>query len=362
MKTLTRMIMLPVVTGLLVSGASVAAHGAQPLDARVERDQTGAATVRWADGGSGNRPVDVFVSARADATPRTATLISGADSDGQELLPADGPQRTYVLLRDVRSGQVTRVAERVLPLAQGSNFRDIGGYRTADGHHVRWGRIYRAGATPMVTDSDIARIKGLGLVDMIDLRSSEERVLAPTRLTGIRYTAIDYSMQAMMPTAAAGSIDMIGLYHNMPAFLAPQLKIVFSDLLLNKGPILYHCSAGQDRTGVTSAIVLAALGVPRETILADYHLSTTYRRPQYEMPRISPEQAAANPTARMFAGYQNAPGAAVPQPLKTKEGRAYLEGALEEIDTRWGSVDGFLKAEIGLTAQDIRQLRAAYTE
>lgn len=331
----------------------------RPTNAEVTRDGAGNIVVSWVDG----NPVDVFVSDKADATFTAGGVISAADRDGREVIAKPGLARLYFVLRDTRSGETTRVAERMLPLAQGSNFRDIGGYATGEGRHVKWGLIYRSGASPLLTEGDVAQVKALGLVDMIDLRSSEERVLAPTRLTGIRYTSIDYSMMSMMPTAAvAGANSMYELYRKMPAFLTPQLRIVFDDLLRRKGPIMYHCSAGQDRTGLTTAVVLSALGVPRATIIADYHLSTRLRRPEFEMPPISPAMAEANPVARMFAGYQKAPGATTPSPLKTAEGKAYLEGAFAEIDSRWGGVDGYLTREIGLTPQQLKALRLAYTE
>ena len=107
-------------------------------------------------------PIDVFVADRADATPATARLISAGDRDGHEQVAVDPAGRPYFLLRDKADGTVTEVAERLLPLEQGSNFRDIGGYAGADGKHVRWGQIYRSGATPLLTDADQSRIAGLG--------------------------------------------------------------------------------------------------------------------------------------------------------------------------------------------------------
>src|SRR3546814_13513140 len=90
-----------------------------------------------------------------------------------------------------------RVAERALPLEHGSNFRDIGGYPAAGGKHVRWGMIFRSGGTPLLNDADEQRIGALKLGAMVDLRSSEERVLAPTRIYGVRYPAVGYSMGTM---------------------------------------------------------------------------------------------------------------------------------------------------------------------
>jgi len=251
--------------------------------------------------------------------------------------------------------------ERVVPLEAGSNFRDIGGYPAAGGRHVRWGLVYRSGGTPMLTAADRARIAGLRLTHMVDLRSAEERVLAPSRIDGVPYTAVGYHMADLM-AGFQGSGGTGEGYRRMPEFLAPQVRQVFGLLLRGEGPVAYNCSAGQDRTGFVTALILAALGTPYATIVEDYHLSTQYRRPEFEMPRITPEQAAANPAAAMFARFQSDPRASQPQPLMTAEGKAYLDFAFEEMKARWGGVDGYLRREIGLTPADIDKLRARYTQ
>ena len=325
-------------------------------NADVARDGT-ALTVTW----TAKKPVDVFVADRADAAPSTATIVSHADSDGTYRMPDAGTTRRYFILREAGQKQVVRTAERLIPLEKGSNFRDIGGYPAAGGKHIRWGLVYRSGATPLLTAADVEQIRALGLHDMIDLRSSEERVIAPTKLTGIRYTAVDYSMMSMTGERRALT-NGVDLYRNFPAFFAPQLRIVFDDLLRRQTPLVYHCSAGQDRTGFTTAIILSALGVPRDTIIADYHLSTTYRRPQNELPPIDDAQARANPVAGMFAAYQKSGAYSKAQPLKDASGKAFLDGAFQEIEARWGSVDTYLEREIGVGPVQRAQLRALYLE
>jgi protein-tyrosine phosphatase len=329
--------------------------------AAVERVSPTAVVVRWTD----KDPVDVLVSEKPDASGDAAKLVSRADKDGEQQLAAPASERLYVLLRDTRSGRTVRVAERLLPLEQGSNFRDLGGYPAADGKHVRWGLIYRSGGTPMLSEADLAEIRGLGLAHMVDLRSSEERVLAPSRITGVPYTAIGYSMTTMMPMDPAAMAQQSrtgGLYRQMPVFLAQHLRIVFADLLSGDGPLVYNCSAGQDRTGFVTAMILSALGVPRETIIEDYHLSTAYRRPEYEMPKIDLAAFPGNPVAAMFARGQEHPGVRKAMPLKTADGAPYLGQAFAAIDERWGSVDAYLEKEIGLTPADIAKLRALYLE
>ncbi len=343
---------------LLAAALAVLATPAWALDdAKVVRDG-GALTVTW----TSKKPVDVYVAERADAMPAAAKLVSRADGDGSFVMPEAGTTtRRYFLLREVGQKSMVRTAERLLPLDKGSNFRDIGGYQAAGGKHVRWGLIYRSGATPLLTDADVATVNGLGLTDMIDLRSSEERVIAPTRITGIRYSAVNYSMMSMLGDRRALT-NGSALYHNFPAFFAPQLRIVFDDLIRKQGPIVYNCSAGQDRTGFATAMVLSALGVPRATIIADYHLSTGYRRPENELPPIDDAMAKTSPVAGMFAALQKSPMAKVAQPLKEADGTPFLAGAFAEIDQRWGSVDAYLEKEVGLTKGALALLRATYLE
>lgn len=334
--------------------------------ATVQRMAADRVEIRWKD----TDPVDILQSDRSDAAVADARLIAAKDGDGAHSVAVAADARAYFLLRDSRSNAVVRVAERVLPLQQGSNFRDLGGYRAADGKHVRWGMIYRSGGQPMLTDADVRDIKGLGIANLVDLRSDEERVFAPTKLDGIPYSAVGYSMAAILksmaqnPSAAAGqaSVAMENVYRAFPTQLAPQLRLVFRKLLSLDGPVLYNCSAGQDRTGFASAIVLSALGVPRETIYADYLLSTPSRRPQWEVPAISDAMAQTSPVAAYFAHMQKDPAFAIAKPLMMADGTPFLTFAFAAIDQRWGSVDAYLQQEIGLSRVDLAALRTHYLE
>jgi protein-tyrosine phosphatase len=306
-------------------------------------------------------PAQVWVS--ADTALDDADKLVAKESEAKALrvaLPSDS--RAYVIVKDA-AGTATVIGERMVPLAQGSNFRDIGGYEAADGKHVRWGRIYRSGATPLLTDADLQQIKSLGLADMVDLRSSEERVLAPTRIAHVPYTAIGYSMTEMMPLEPAklGQETMGTLYGEMPGYFAPHVKVVFAKLLRAEGPLVYNCSAGQDRTGFVTAMVLSALGVPRATILQDYHLSTELRRPEYEMPKIDIAMHRDNPVAQMFGGHAS-DAMRKPSPLKTADGTAYLAKALDAIDQRWGSVEAYLEKEAGVGPAQLARLRSTYLD
>ncbi|MET0369786.1 MAG: tyrosine-protein phosphatase [Sphingobium sp.] len=269
-----------------------------------------------------------------------------------------------------REAPSTQARERVLSLEGGSNFRDLGGYATADGRHVRWGAIYRSAAMPALTAADYQRLARLNIRSDIDLRSQEERAIVPDQADrfGARYYAVDYTMardnlnydpKDSDPEKRAAYLS--SLYSAWPVSLAPQYRILFEQLLADRGGVLVHCSAGQDRTGVASALVLAALGVPRATILADYHLTTQARRPEFERALIDPAKYPGNPAVALnrTSASDSVPPA---RPLHFADGRSYLEATFARIDSQWGSVERYLDAELGIDAVDIARLKRLYLE
>lgn len=347
------MVFRPFLPALALLLAPLPALATAPDHALVTRVDDGAVTVSW----HATAPVDVLVADQPDAPVASATLAAAHVSGGSVQIAMAAIARRFVLLRDSRSGDVTRVAERVVPLVAGSNFRDIGGYDAANGRHVRWGMIYRSGATPLLTLQDQAEIATLGLTEMVDLRSDEERVLAPTRIEGVPYRAVGYSMRSVM---APGGME--GTYRTLPTLLQPHLRAVFAHLLRREGPIAYNCSAGQDRTGFVTAVILSALGTPWDEIVADYHLSTALRKPDNEMPKIDAARWPDNFAAQLFAKMQAVPGANAARPLLTSDGRPLLVVAFAELNDRWGGVDGYLHRALGLSDADLASLRTTYTE
>ena len=133
------------------------------------------------------------------------------------------------------------------------------------------------------------------------------------------------------------------------AFAERWVRTLRHELLERDGPVAYNCSAGQDRTGFATALILSALGVPRDTIYADYHLSTTYRRPEWEMPKLDATQADSNPAVALFARYQSDPGYRTPKPLLTPDNKPLLAFAFEEIEAKYGSVEAYLDNDGNVT-------------
>jgi protein-tyrosine phosphatase len=345
------------VCGLLALLLQSAAQ-ADIANARVERSSSDTLAISWED----SNPVDVYEGERPDLDLKSGQRIVQASRDGHLTVATGVGARHYFLLVDAHDRKRLEVAERLVPLEQGSNFRDIGGYTSAGGKRVRWGMIYRSGGQPLLTAQDVERIRALGIAQLVDLRSSEERTIAPTKIEGIPYAAVGYSMADLMARPGAAMSNGADVYRNFPKMLAPQLRIIFSTLLQRQQPIAYNCSAGQDRTGFATAMILTALGVPYDTVVQDYHLSTAYRRPEFELPKIDTALYPHNPVAQLFASYQQAPGWKTPQPLKDADGRPFLRGAFDEINEKWGSVDAYLAKEVGVGPREIAQLRKRYLQ
>ncbi|MGW2542239.1 tyrosine-protein phosphatase [Kitasatospora sp. NPDC001574] len=242
------------------------------------------------------------------------------------------------------------IADRSLHLASAPNFRDAGGYRTTDGRWVRTGVVYRSGDLSRLTDQDLAKLRRLGIRTVFDLRTPAEQKAAPDRLPA-GATAVSANV---LGAADTGAFDVTTPQAAVRAMVDAERTMVSADSartayrsvldsLVERDDegILFHCTAGKDRTGWASAALLTALGVPRETVEADYLASNTYR---------AAEIAAT--LAQLPPAYQ-----AVYRPLLDVRPE-YLNAGFDEVRQRFGSFDGYLRSGLGLDQRDLRDLRS----
>lgn len=259
---------------------------------------------------------------------------------------------------------------RVLPLEQGSNFRDSGDYPTLDGKRVVRGQLFRSAAMYAIdSKSDIDYLNRFEFKTVLDLRSDEERALQPDRWVladeNINYLAHDYSIMAMLKEASKKieAFDMVSFYKVIHKSQLPQTKLYFDALLNQQTPIILHCSAGQDRTGFISAMLLSALDVDRDIIMEDYELSTDLRRPYIEKGDINYIEAAkTNAFAKMMLAYGADKPKAKANPLRTEDGKPFIAYTFDEIEAEYGSVKAYLQKEVGLSGADLKRLKALYTQ
>lgn len=317
-------------------------------------------TLRWA-GLTG--PVQVYLLPNADASARAGKLLTAAANAESAVVDVPAGSRPYFLLRDKRGLEV-RVAERLLPLVGGSNFRDLGGYRGAGGRPVRWGQLYRSAVMSGLTPADFTTLSQLGIRTVCDFRANGERARdvvnwpvggSPKILTR------DYELdiKPMLAVFAGGSAPtpeqargaMAGFYRELPFQFAGQFKEMFAELLAGRAPLAFNCSAGKDRTGMAAVLILLALGVDREVAVADFLLSNRYYKPAALRPGERPD-----PTMAMFARLP--PGVA--QAFMGVD-RSYIEAALAELDRR-GGADRYFASELGLGPAERMRLRSLYLQ
>ncbi|MFI5320464.1 MAG: tyrosine-protein phosphatase, partial [Myxococcota bacterium] len=265
------------------------------------------------------RDGDALVLHLARPVTSPLTVRAGGDTvavvrEGTHALlgPFD-PRFRHVLALEDADGNRVEIAERKLPLEGPRNFRDLGGYPTADGRRVRWGQVFRADSLAELSDADIAYLGRIGLARVIDLRGDFEISDRPNRLAGrteFAYVQLQIGEGDLAPAEWArkfeagefGEIDASWLVRGYQRTLderAERVGGVLRQLAAAPSPAVFHCTAGKDRTGIVSALLLLLLGVPREVVIGDYSLTALYtgdRIPAadqwFEERGIEPERAA----------------------------------------------------------------------
>ncbi|WP_228783741.1 tyrosine-protein phosphatase [Nocardia cyriacigeorgica] len=254
-------------------------------------------------------------------------LVAGAAiafGPAAAIAPADPPSASNALAID-----------RSLHLEGARNARDVGGYWTADGRTVRTGLVFRTDQLDHLTPADLAVLTERKVRDVDDLRTVYERALAPDRVpAGARANWYDVIGGAPLPqlvSSLAGGAEMYRAFITAPGANA-AIASVLRDVIENAqaadgGAVLFHCTAGKDRTGWTAAVLLSVLGVDRATVTEDYLLSNRYR-------------------------------GAEPGDLLNGVDAAWLDAAFDQATVTYGSFDNYVRTGLGLTDTEIATLKA----
>jgi len=261
-----------------------------------------------------------------------------------------------------------RASSRQVALEGAVNVRDIGGYRSAHGPEVARGRLFRGDSLSRLTNGDVTRLDRLGLRTVIDFRTPGEVLIGgDDRLPyGVEFAHLAVSggdLEAIYELVASGDHERqrreLG-DGRAASFMAEMNRGFVSDarqreafgaalrLLCAPGrlPLLYHCTGGKDRAGWMTAIVLTALGVPRELVLRDYLLSNDFHRTDYQKLRYDLVKTGV---------------VADPELLRPilEQSATYLGAAFEEADRRYGSFGRFLAYGLEVNEAMLAGLRRA---
>ena len=266
---------------------------------------------------------------------------------------------------ELYEGMPPHVARRHVALDGAENFRDLGGYATEDGRHVRWGLFYRSDELSELSDADLETLRRLGVRLVCDFRGESERREAPDRLPSAPAPAVaeleiwdaSFDSGALRESLRRGELDvdlrqlLIEGNRLFATRYADRYRAMFERLgdAANL-PALVHCTAGKDRTGFAAALILRALGVPLETVYEDFLLTNHYTAAKIERTlwlvrlssffRLDPERV------RPVLGVE----------------RAYLDAAFAAIDAQHGSFDAYRREALGLDDARLAAFRALALE
>ena len=267
------------------------------------------------------------------------------EGNGKGIFPLDIDNKSRSYFQLVTENGKAIFAERHLPMEGGYNFRDLGGIKNTEGKYIRWGNFLRTDELATLTDADLAYLSSIPVTSVVDFRTEKEIELKPDKLpSSVKNT---YTLNI-----APGNLnidDMEAIYKfNLDSFMVEMNKSFVTDLVIinqykkffdilqnkNNLPIIFHCSAGKDRTGFGAALILFALGVDEEVIMKDYLSSNVYLKDKYadlieKTPFLEP----------MFV-------------VKSH----YLQASINTMKEKYGSVDNYLTTVLKVDIPKFRQI------
>ena len=266
----------------------------------------------------------------------------------------------------VKFSENLREDYRKLPFTGAHNFRDLGGYKTEDGRALKWGKIYRSDDLHLLTDEDLKYLSRLNIKSVVDFRSDEERESEPDRLNPDMTQVLlpikfqpeeldDETLKNLMKNLTFGTLDSSNLLRDFNIVIvkdfATEYKKFFRYVIENNAePIVFHCTAGKDRAGFASAMILTVLGVPREKVIEDYLLTNTYVKDHVDSEMLEIELKTF-----FRADTDNL------RKINLVEER-YIQAAFDTIDSEWGGMDNYISGALGLSEEDILKLKDFYLE
>jgi len=239
---------------------------------------------------------------------------------------------------------------RSLALLGASNFRDLGGYGTQDAHRVRWRTLFRSDHLAALTPRDAGVLASLGIKRTFDFRGVNERAAASYQLPGVTQHLLPIEptvVQGMQSILDAGATitarDTAELmrvtYRNFVHDNGPRFAELFAHLLRSDEPLVFHCTAGKDRTGYAAALILLALGVPQRTVMQDYLLTNDH----YRMP-VARDNRVPREALEVLWRVQG----------------DFLEAALEVVERDFGGIEPYFAHEMKLGPAERERLRQVY--
>lgn len=234
----------------------------------------------------------------------------------------------------------------LLPLKGAFNARDLGGIETKDGHTIKWKKVFRSDELGNLTEQDWEYLQKIPLVSIVDFRSSTEIDTSPDKAPSSiasyplsinpgNLTVTDYNFWMDKDFDAEDFMKNLNLQLVSDSVSIGQYREFFRILQQPESvPLLFHCTAGKDRTGMGAALFLAALGVDEETIYSNYLESNKNLEGKYA------KMLEEHPEAEKMFGVQ----------------RSYLETGLSYVKETYGSIENYLTEVLAVDIDKLKEL------
>lgn len=237
------------------------------------------------------------------------------------------------------------MTSRFLPLTGASNFRDLGGLPTGGGM-TTWGRVFRSDTLQELTEQDVKVVLDeVGIATVLDLRTSREirnEGRGPLEEAAIRYVHLpfiaDLEVQDEVPDAVER--DVLADYVHMIDTAGHLIAEAVHTVATSRGPLVFHCAAGKDRTGILAALIESMVGVPRDVVVGDYALTNQVIKEICE--RLTRFDTYTNVKVNDWTHFRCRP--------------EVMEGFLDLLDERHGGAAGWARA-MDLDDGDLAALR-----
>ena len=262
--------------------------------------------------------------------------------------------------------------KRIKELKELTNTRDLGGFTADSGKTIKPCRLLRSGELKKASENDIRILKEkYKLHTVLDLRIDAEREQSPDPvIDGIKTVALplldssffgiardENSIDAWIKLFDGRDADPVEVFKEMyrklmfSEYVRPLFRVFFDILLENRsGSVLWHCSAGKDRAGIATAVALMALGVSRDDIVADYMATEKFQKKELLKIRLLMplfvHKKSVRKCVRILLGVEE----------------IYMRQLFDVIDSEYGSEKGYLNSFIGLTDDEIFELKKMYLE
>ena len=296
------------------------------------------------------------------------TKVTASDQGTVTINGLDPARRYYFALKvgDAK-GPGTVVADRSLHLASAPNARDIGGYATKDGHHVKWGQVFRSDAISKADAADLAKLDALGIKLICDFRGPSEVTAdgADVPVAGAENVSLpifdasndlNAKIRAAITGGDAAQQEALLGGGKAAQILADAGKFFVTSPEASKSyrallerltdssslPTLTHCTAGKDRAGWSTAVILSALGVPKQTVIDDYLLTNNYTKDKNASTLASVKSLMADPELLRPV-------------LEVRP--EYIAASFAAVKKQYGTFDKYLRKGLGISPAEVAKLK-----